>query len=921
MRNAIRKSLISAAIAGVFLASCGGERPETLIDSAKDYLAKNDSKSALIQVKNALQANPDLAEARFLLGKTLLSMGDMVGAEVELQKARALNYPMDQVVPLQARVFIAQGKFKKVIEELAKSELSATEARADLLTSVAVAQAATGKTEDAQKSIATVLSIQGEYPPALIVQARLQAGAGDLEGAIKLFDKVLGSSPSNHDAWKFKGDAYAAQSDYVKAAEAYRKAIEVRPDFVVAHAALVGNLIEQAKLDEASQAFDAMKRVAPKHPRTLYLSSQMAYQRKDYKSARVGVQELLSISPNSPSALQLAGAIELKLGSFLQAESYLTKALQVAPESSTARRLLVTLYLGAGQAVKATSALQPLLENSDKDANVLALAGEVFLLSGDVERASAYFSRASKLNPKDVSKRTAFALTQLMKGETAQAFQELEAIAAEDSGTTADMALISAHLRRKEFDKALKAVDVLEKKQVSSPAPHHIRGNIFRAKQDIPDARKSFERALEVSPAYFAAAASLAALDMTDQRPEEAKKRFESILKADPKSVQALLALAELKSRQGGGVDEVAGLIQRAVAANPSEAGPRVALVSWWLKNKDAKKATTVAQEAVAAISDQPELLGVLGLAQQAAGDPNQALATYAKMASLQPNSPIPHMRSAEIHNQAKNKDSAAQSLRKALAVKSDFADALRGLVGLNLEAGNIGEALAVAREAQKKHPKDAIGYLLEGDVNAFKKSWADAAVAYRQGLNQVPNTELAIKLHAALLASKPREADAFEASWLKGRPSDIAFLMYLGEVANGKGNFAAAVRTYRVVVGIQPNNALALNNLAWAAGQQKDPKALEYAERAFQLMPNQAPIMDTLAVLLSEKGESTRAVELMKKALTLSPDASDIRLNYARVLIKAGNKQDARKEIEALEKLGTKFRGQSEVVRLKALI
>ena len=107
------------------------------------------------------------------------------------------------------------------------------------------------------------------------------------------------------------------------------------------------------------------------------------------------------------------------------------------------------------------------------------------------------------------------------------------------------------------------------------------------------------------------------------------------------------------------------------------------------------------------------------------------------------------------------------------------------------------------------------------------------------------------------------------------------------------------------------------LNNLAWAAGQAKSPKAIEYAEKANQLAPDQPAFMDTLAMLLAERGESGKAIDLLRKALLKSPQASAIQFNLAKVLIAAGKKDEARTELDALAKLGDKFPAQAEVSQL----
>jgi predicted Zn-dependent protease len=55
----------------------------------------------------------------------------------------------------------------------------------------------------------------------------------------------------------------------------------------------------------------------------------------------------------------------------------------------------------------------------------------------------------------------------------------------------------------------------------------------------------------------------------------------------------------------------------------------------------------------------------------------------------------------------------------------------------------------------------------------------------------------------------------------------------------------------------------------------------------------------------------------LLKEAVALAPQQAMIRLNYAKALIKAGQKNEARSELDELAKLGDKFTAQAEVTAL----
>lgn len=909
---------VSMLLTALVLSACGADSPEAMLASAKDYLVKNDSKAAVIQLKNALQNKPDLAEARFLLGKALLEDGNPTGAEVELRKAADLKYPADQLVPLQARTLLALGQAKKVVDDLGKVQLTSADGKADLNATLGRAWLALGKMDAAQAAFGEALAAVPDYGPAVFGQARIKAANRDFPAAMTLIDAVLTKDPNFIEALQFKGDILAAQGKGSESGDAYRKILESKPDYLPAHAALIARHIAAGKLDEAGKQFEMMKKVAPSHPQTTYVQAELLFREKKFKDAREAIQLHLRAMPGSLQGHQLAGAIEYELQSYATAEKYLQEVLAKAPGFGLARRMLIATYLRSRQPDKALSTLQPILDKIEDNSNLLALAGEVFMQNGDAEKAETYFAKAAALDPENQAKLTSVALSQLAQGETDTATRELEKIASTDTGIKADLALIATHLRARKFDQALKAIDVLEKKQPDNPLTDNLRGNALLGKRDIGAARKSFEKALSKNAAYFPAAASLARLDVAEKKPEEAKKRFESVLAKDPKNTQAWLALAELRARAGGKPDEVAALIGKAIAANPADVPARLALINLHLGSKDAKKAVSAAQEALVTLPDNPAILDAEGRAQQAAENYNQALATYGKLATLTPTSQLPHLRMAEVHLATKNKDAALQSLRKALSVKPDSIEAQRGIMMFDLESGRINDAVARARNIQKQHPKNVAGYLLEGDAYALGKSWKEAANAYRSGTRQTAAPELAVKLYAVLMAQNlPGEAEKFSESWMKDHPADDRFRIYVAETATARKDYASAVRHYKYLLDKQPNNPALMNNLAWVMGQTKDPKAIELAEKAYKLAPEQPTIIDTLGTLQVAKGDVDRGLELLRKANSLAPKNSSIKLNFAKALINAGKTPEAKKELEEIVALGEKLPAVNEAKTL----
>lgn len=902
------------------LTACSGGDPQKMLESARQYLEKNDGPAAIIQLKNALQEKPDLAEARFLLGKALLANGDAAGAETELRKARDAGYPADQVVPQLVRSRLMQGQFSQVTDEFGQVKLTTPESSAELSTLLAIAWKQQGKREMYESSLREALQAKPDHASALIEQARSKASQRDFAGALTVLDELLAKQPKESDALKLRGDILMfGRGDPDAAIAAYRAALEARPKYQDAHVGVIRVQLSQGQIEQAEQEIKQLSSYAAGSPQTLYLQTQLAFKKGDLKAAQEHVQQLLKRAPDSPTALEIAGVIELQLNSVGLAEVLLAKAVQSAPELRVARRALVLAYLRSGQADRALAVLPEDIATNDGDVAMLSVAGQAHMVKGDFEQAQRFFNRAAKQDPKNPAKRTSLAVSQLMSGKTEMALSELNDIASSDTGVTADMALINAFMQRREVDKALLAIDSLEKKRAKDPMPSQLRGRALLLRGDRSGARKAFERALEIDPEYIASVAALAALDMGEKKPQDAQKRFEAFTQRNPKNVQALMALAEIRAGSGGSKEEVADLIRKAVDVAPTDKAARLLLIEHYLRNKDAKAALTAAQSAVATLPHVPDLIDAQGRAQSANGEYNQAMSNFKKLAGMIPTSPLPYLRMASVSLASKDNAAAMQSLRKALEIQPDLLDAQRALADLALQTKQPAEALAVSRTVQKQRPKAAAGYLLEGDVHAASKNWSQATEAYRNGLKVVPAPELAIKMHAALtLGGQVPEAERFATDWLKNNPKDIALLMYLGDRAISASKLADAQRHYERVIVLQPRNALALNNLAWVAGRLGRGDAIALAEKANEVTPDQPAFMDTLATLLSEKNEHARALVLQKKAVEIQPGTPIFKLNLAKIQIKAGEKEAARAQLDELSALGNKFAAQAEVQKLK---
>ena len=896
----VRTWLAVAAL--ILVASCGND-PAKFVASAKDYIAKKDLAAASIQLRNALQQEPTNGEARFLLGTVLLESGDLVSAEKELRRALEYKYPAAAVIPQLAKTMLELGQAKQVISELTATNLDNPAAQAALSVELGYAHIALGELKEAGASFDAALASQPGDPRARVGKARLIAMDRDLPGAMKIVDEVLAKSATDPNALALKFELLFAQNEREPAKEALTQLIKVQPANTQARHALITMLIDERSFDKARAELDVMMKVAPSDVRPRYLEALLAFRQGDAAKAKGPILEVIRVAPDHLPSRLLAGSIELQLGQLADGGGSLSQDHRRCAAEQLCALLLATVYLRQAQPAKAEETIESALRQDPQNPLALQVAGEVALAKGDLARATGYYEKAAAADKGNARLRTRLAQARLAGGDINQGFKELESASAIDPGQyQADIALILAHLRRREYDQALAATATLEKKQPDNPLTHDLKGRVYLLKRDRNAARASFEKALTLKYDYVPALRNLAAMDLADKQPGAARKRFDDVLAKAPGNESALLGLADFLVATRAPAKDVTATLERAVKANPDSVSAQLALIVYLSRIKDVKGALAAAHAARTALPNNPRILEALGVVQLAAGEVSHAVTTFSSLVAAYPESPAPLVRLARAQVVAKDYEAAIGSLRRALSLRPDQVELQGSIAAIQVAAGNPGEAMKEARALQAARPKDPAGFVLEGELLVNQKKYNEAVNAYSEAMKRGSSPAIAIRLHTFLQrAGKQGEATKLASGWIRDHPKDVVMRLYLADRELKRRDFAEAAKGYKEILSIQPENTHALNNLAWTLGELKDPDALGYAEKAYRLAPANAAIADTFGWMLVERGDAKRGVEILAKAAAAAPDALVIRMHYAKALLKDGDKANARKELQAV--------------------
>ncbi len=892
-----RPITVAAALTLAALLACQRMKPaEDLLQDARSAHARGEDRAAVIHLKNLLQQEPGHGPARRMLGELHLAQGDAVSAEKELRRALVLGQPRRAVLPFLVRAMLAQGAYQGVLDELAQEG-----ADAPVLAWRGHAQLGLGKPEDAALLYTQALHKDGKMVEAQLGQARLALLRADTAAAAEAVENALRAEPGNADALRFKGDLLRMRGELSGALAAYQAILQADPNNVQAYADMAGAYLQSGKPALARQQLETARKRQPNSLVIVYAQALLDFAEGKHQAALEHAQLVLQAAPEHMPSMLLAATVELATGAIGQARAHLQRYRQAQPKDAYALRLQAMCDLREGKANDALALLEPAVAENAHDVELLALAGEAAMRAGKHETAARWFSQASSLAPESGSLLAASGLSLLSQGQDARALEALqEATAREGAVSRAGALLVMTHLRSRNFAQAMAQVQQMES-QGDNPAVQNLKGGVLLASGDLAGARRAFAHALELDAGHKPALDNLVELDLMEKKVPQARQRYLAALERDRSSVVLMMALSRLEARLGN-VQPATAWLEKACAAAPDALAPAQALAALYLHAGQADKAMQQAQRLLAAHPADAPSLDLLAQAAGAAGKQDTALDSLQKLAVLRPANADVQLRIARTQLALRRKDAALVAARKAIAIEPGREEALVLASALMLDIHAYEDARKLARTVQQRQPAAGIGYKLEGDALMEQGKAGDAVLQYERGYALQRSGPMLIALHRALhAAGKAETAEQRMRDWLAQHASDQPTRLYYASHLLQRGQYDAARQQYEKIVQRDPDNVVALNDLAWAQLQLKDGAALGSAERAYRLAPANPAVADTLAWILAETGKPARALPLLKKALESAPTSPDIRLHYAHALFRSGDKRAARNQCEQL--------------------
>ncbi len=330
----------------------------------------------------------------------------------------------------------------------------------------------------------------------LMQQAQILLKQNRMAEARDIYRKICAQEQNNDIAWMMLGNLNGALGEIADAEACCRRAIELNPEMVNAHANLGNALMAQNKFEDAAASFSEAVRIQPNLAPAWYMLGKAQKKFGRWSDAEVAFRKAIELKSDWFDARLLLGNVLQFMGKFQDAKQQYETLIQSRADHAEVHYRLAVSLSSMGKPDEAEVSCRKALELQPEHLSALNSLSMILAARDQTNEALECCERALSINPNDINAACVASVIYEMMGDAHKAYKYLKSHI--DAGTQQlNLALAFAAVSKElgfQEESITMMEELLEREHDLSNTS---RRNLYFSLGKLCDGIQQFDRAFE----------------------------------------------------------------------------------------------------------------------------------------------------------------------------------------------------------------------------------------------------------------------------------------------------------------------------------------------------------------------------------------------------------------------------------------
>lgn len=714
--------------------------------------------------------------------------------------------------------------------------------------------------------------------------------------------------PRNVDVRFLLADIEEKDGNFGQAVGHLLVAVDSDPEDIRARTRLGTYYVLGRATEEAEEQVEAALKIAPENAEVRLLNSRLLFLREDRAEALAEVDAALEIDPDFVDAIIFKAGINMTVGRMETALADIDASIAAADgeDQRKMRQFRVLLLRYAERLDEAAADLISLRDDYPDSREYSVGLAQIYVAQGKIDEAESILRQVVDNEPDHPELKIAFARF-IAEQRGIEASRDVLQGFLDREPDSAILLFALARLNESvgRIDEAYEQYSKVESLAAGSEASfaaQNRRAVIKIANDELDEARKIVNGILSRQAENADALMVRAAFRFTDEEYDGAIADLRTVLRGDPRSERALFLLARAHVRTGN-TELARGVYRQVLEINPANAEASNELANLLARRGDIDLAEEVLREQLEVNPDSRQSSSNLVQALLLQGDLEAAELEARNLLDLEDDtSGLAEFQLGRVFQAKRDAEEAIAAFERAREKNPRATEPIQGIVQVLVENERADEAVELLQDQLAQYPDHTDAKLLLGSVYASQNEKEAAKGVFEEIIAENPQEVRAYAFLGALYPDDPNSRIVAYERGFKANPTNVSMGLVLGTQYELSGRFEDAISLYEGLMETNPDNEIAINNLAALLLDRRTDKesfarALELAKR-FEKSDSPA-LVDTLGWAYYRNGEYRKAIPFLEESVAGAGEIPLLRYHLGMAYFQSQNTIRAREELE----------------------